>query len=413
MPLERRIIVAKDDGLKSSAAAAAKEKRKICAHCRRPSKVCICPSLPSTPLAFHRCQVIVLQHPHESRRKNRSMPLVQLCVKGAAEDTDALSWGGKPSKKKQRFTTGSTMTCTGNSRKAAAAAAAAANEKCVDNERVTANIVPISCTSTCVSAGATDSKDFNLRTVVHRRLGDEVDQSIMEIINDPSRDVMLIFPGPDAVSLEDGLKMIENRRKKRAKKAIEQRKYPQQQQGEAESHRSNDSIVVLFLDATWKYAKEMERANTNGNWWPKDIIRVQISPEQGVNDDGKKKKSSKSDIVNAAASLTGSGAREAGVPIGFKPRRFTIRTPPSSAHLSTAECIAWVVSSIEDDPSIYDQLMKPLDLMVQRWKSFSPDTRGGGNGFLEGDGAMDGGHEKDTGKHCGKRRGKKGKGRCR
>ena len=58
----------------------------------------------------------------------------------------------------------------------------------------------------------------------------------------------------------------------------------------------------------------------------------------------------------------------------FVPRRFDIRTPPSAKHLSTAECLAWTVSRVEGTPSIYDTVMKPLDLMVQQWHSFS-DTK--------------------------------------
>ena len=50
------------------------------------------------------------------------------------------------------------------------------------------------------------------------------------------------------------------------------------------------------------------------------------------------------------------------------PRRFDIRTPPSPCHLSTAECLAWVVARVEDDPTLYDTFMKPLDCMVQKWR---------------------------------------------
>ena len=45
--------------------------------------------------------------------------------------------------------------------------------------------------------------------------------------------------------------------------------------------------------------------------------------------------------------------------------------PPTSNHLSTAECIAWVLSAIERKPHIYEVLMGPLDLMVEKWRSFS------------------------------------------
>lgn len=61
----------------------------------------------------------------------------------------------------------------------------------------------------------------------------------------------------------------------------------------------------------------------------------------------------------------------------FKPRRFDIRTPPTDQHLSTAECLAFVLSRIEEDNKhtiIYDTIMRPLDLMVQQWHSFSDRT---------------------------------------
>ena len=58
-----------------------------------------------------------------------------------------------------------------------------------------------------------------------------------------------------------------------------------------------------------------------------------------------------------------------------KQRRFEIRAPPSQNQKSTAECLAWVVSRVEqqgDDNgnnggtnNIYETVMKPLDLMVR------------------------------------------------
>jgi hypothetical protein len=53
------------------------------------------------------------------------------------------------------------------------------------------------------------------------------------------------------------------------------------------------------------------------------------------------------------------------------PRRFDIRTPLSDEHLSTAECLAWAVAQVEGNQESYDIIMKPLDLMVRQWHSFS------------------------------------------
>jgi hypothetical protein len=85
----------------------------------------------------------------------------------------------------------------------------------------------------------------------------------------------------------------------------------------------------------------MDRANVQNNCYPKHMLRVQLS-EQDFDS-------------------------------SFKPRRFDIRTPPTDQHLSTAECLALVLSRIEHDEHriIYDTIMKPLDLMVRQWHSFS------------------------------------------
>ena len=301
------------------------------------------------------------------------MPLISLCVKGAANDDEALSWGRKPANKKTRTSS-------------------------LPEEKPQAGY---------------GSDDFHMRTIVHRRLGDEVDPTIMNIINDPNRDVIVLFPSDDAVTLEEGMKEIERRRIERGKKA--------EQGNECTSTGNSDEcnadekiqqkIVVMFLDATWKYALEMEKANTKGKYWPKNIIRVKLSPPktQGQGIDGGKD----GDQEDADRSISKSGPGDRTVssdfPIDFKPERFNIRTPPSSGHLSTAECLAWVCAKIEDDPSIYEILMRPLDFMVEKWKSFSPDGRGRGkSNFLDGDGDFGGGGNQVNDKRDGKMSGRGG-----
>jgi len=266
------------------------------------------------------------------------MPLINLCVDGAADDEEALSWGRKAAKKKART---------------------------VPPEKP-------------LFSGAAD--DFHIRTIVHRRLGDEVDPGIMAIINDPHRDILVLFPSDDAVSLDEGMKEIERRRKERGEKAEQVNANAGTNDGVDENKQ--EKIVVMFLDATWKYAQEMERANTKGNWWPKNIIRVKLSPPS------QSEKAEEGE--EGVAPNTDSGDTTAtNVPIDFKPQRFNIRTPPSSGHLSTAECLAWVCAAIEDDPLIYETLMRPIDFMVEKWKSFSPDGRGRGkSNFLDGDGVF-------------------------
>jgi len=116
----------------------------------------------------------------------------------------------------------------------------------------------------------------------------------------------------------------------------------------------------------------MNTKNTTRNLWPKDIIRVKLlSPNSSTS------KPQNKDKTEPPASSS-----PADHPTVFVPKRFDIRTPPSDQHLSTAECLAWVVSVIEDSPEVYETLMKPLDYMVQKWHSFSQedDIKGGGRG---------------------------------
>lgn len=299
------------------------------------------------------------------------MPLISLCVKGAANDEEALSWGRKPAKKKARTS---------------------------------------SPTEEKPQAGH-GLDDFHMRTIVHRRLGDEVDPTIMDIINDPNRDVMVLFPSDDAMTLEEGMKEIEKRRTEREEKAEQTNKCGVDGGGDK---KMQEKIVVMFLDATWKYAQEMERANTKGEYWPRNIIRVKLSPPmQGQGSNKGKEGELEGDKAETSKSKPGDKSTSSKhFPMEFKAERFNIRTPPSSGHLSTAECLAWVCAVIEDDPSIYELLMRPLDFMVEKWKSFSPDGRGRGkNNFLEGDGVFGGGHQEDEKNRNGRRRNGRGGGK--
>jgi hypothetical protein len=50
-----------------------------------------------------------------------------------------------------------------------------------------------------------------------------------------------------------------------------------------------------------------------------------------------------------------------------RPRRFEIRTPLSDDHWCTAEAIAHTLAEIEQRRDIFETIMKPLDLVVERW----------------------------------------------
>lgn len=114
-------------------------------------------------------------------------------------------------------------------------------------------------------------------------------------------------------------------------------------------HDPSIRLLACIHSLTHKqYAKEMDRANTKHHVYPANLQRVQLTERDDLQP-----------ILRQKA------------------RRFDIRAPPSPCHLSTAECLAWVVACVEEDPALYDALMKPLDLMVHKWRSFSNAGKNG------------------------------------
>ena len=254
-----------------------KKTRAVCTRCQFPKeRACICQALPDTPLStlFRRCRVIVLQHPHELRRKNRSLPLVELAL------------FGKHQKEHQ----------------------------------------------------TKSEDDFVMKTIVGRRIGDKSDQAVMKLLNDPEEVAVLVFPHLEAMDLEDGLALAESR--------IKGNSSSEDDEGKKDIDSLDKKINLIFIDASWKHAKEMENKSQEVGGWPKNLIRVQLTPS----------------TENAKATSKNSE------PV-YLERRFQIRAPPSPDHLSTAECLAWIVSRVEENPEIYEGIMKVLDYMVELWRS--------------------------------------------
>eukprot|EP00980_Cylindrotheca_fusiformis_P029236 scaffold22766_cov131-Cylindrotheca_fusiformis.AAC.2 len=227
-----------------------KPGRKICSRCQRPAqRACICAALPPEPILLENCNIVVLQHPHELKLKNRSVPLLELCL----------------------------------------------HEKSLD---------------LCVG----------------RKLREDILPSKIRSLLEPPNLPILLFPDtktePGTVSLSD------------AKSIVKKEFTP------------GRKIVLIGIDATWKYAQEMHRANLEERLYPPHLIRVSLQADD--------------------------------FPEDWTVGRFNIRTTPqaggaSKSFMSTAECIAWAVSELggeQNYPELYSILMKPLDLMVQKWNSF-------------------------------------------
>lgn len=255
-------------------------RRSVCRRCERPLVTCLCASLPERPLTLKRCHCLVLQHPHELQRKNRSLPLVQLCL-----DSSSLT------------------------------------------------------------------------VLVSRRLynnQEERDPAVLQLLeklqqqrdDDDEHLLWLIYPHPDAIPLRQAIQQL-----------------PPPPPPPTTSYYNNDNnnnhqkVTLLFLDATWKYSQEMDRYHEARDMYPDHMLRVKLDS---------------TDISNLTIK-----------------RRFAIRTPKSDEHLSTAECLAYTISRIEgeekvnasscgfDGSSIYQTIMKPLDCMVEQWKSFQQRDKQG------------------------------------
>jgi hypothetical protein len=160
------------------------------------------------------------------------------------------------------------------------------------------------------------------------------------------RPVWLVSPHPQAVSLREALAAW------RGQQRQQQQPQPQPQETTTASggdpfHPANNNnnkappplLTIIFLDATWKFARQMEKASV----FPPHTQRVQLTPAHDL---------------QSLPQL----------------QRFDIRTPPSPAHLCSAECLALVVSRVEERPALYESLMRPLDFMVAQWHSFRTST---------------------------------------
>jgi DTW domain-containing protein YfiP len=326
-----------------------KQKRSICLRCDRP--LCICSALPVVPINLQHCHIIVLQHPHETKTKNSSLPLIKLCFDSSSVTIISGRRFGSPSlmdiirsklsqqQQRQRQQQHNTQEQP-------------IQEK--GNEIIGNTIVPDNETNISVSRVATTTNG-----------NDDVDFDVNANAQEQDLVIWLVFPTDDAISLSHAID-----------EECHKRQQPLQHDMDTTNSRTNVSssdttnvvspLFIVFLDATWKYAREMDRSNIQHGQYPPTMQRVQLSEFGTTN---------------------------------FIPRRFErIRTPISDQHLSTAECIAHVVQMVESkmhqhfvqqlintknpdkcneidshqehNQSIFDVIMKPLDLMVQQCSSF-------------------------------------------
>jgi DTW domain-containing protein YfiP len=186
---------------------------------------------------------------------------------------------------------------------------------------------------------------LSLELCVGRRLGDQIPSTTQDLLRPPHLPI-LIFPKlPEECN--DPSKTVFNLAEIQDKISEwrgQTRHTPSQET--TLSGTVTPKVVLIVLDATWKYAKEMHRANDK--YYPSHMLRMSLDGNEDL-------------------------------PRDFQPRRFELRTTPNSdettAWMSTAECVAWIVSRLENRPSIYDVTVQVLDAAVEQHRSFIANNK--------------------------------------
>ena len=293
-------------------------KRCICPTCQRPlPATCICVALPKVKLSLMHTYCIILQHPNESKQhQNCTLPFIEHCV----DSKSYLKIIGR------RFPT-------------------------LPSSNVNSAI--------CSPEILPSNEDNKLAYIHCMNSVEHAHQTTTQIWLLSSNDT-----DGTSITLTQGLQEWEAQ-KLHCDRTM-QAKHP--------------NIILIALDATWKYANEMDRANVKYGCYPtKTMRRVRLT---SVDFHHPLFQPQSSSLTSQSQPHTGN------VMTRPKYNRFTIRTPPRSktpsstntaddentecnnlVHLSTAECLAYVLARIEQNDDIYHTVMKPLDLMVEQWQS--------------------------------------------
>jgi DTW domain-containing protein YfiP len=377
-------------------------KRAICPTCDRPTpRACICAALPTKPIHLEHCTVLVLQHPHEARVKNRSLPLMELCL-----DPRSI------------------QVITGRR---------------LGDQNVTPEIKRLLSRPHVMLLYPAKDEETSRKVV-------DFSQTLDRIREQRRR----------RRRQQQHYEQQRNNQYKSEGSNSNNNESSSSSSSLSSSSNNDDKITVIFLDATWTFASQMHRANLKENQYPEHMLYVSLTPtlqqpkNEGLSllssptlkpyDDETSRHNhvvsttrsgrdadsstnertttttttitttsrtgdSSSDSASAAVATAEKHGPRAQQP-SFVPRRFAhVRTPPNDDSLSTAECIAWVISAIEEtfsekaqlpqqqqqqdvipttntiptattSESIYDTLMKPLDLMNEQWKSFTENHGG-------------------------------------
>jgi len=348
-----------------------KKKRKLCDRCHRPvPQTCLCEFLPATPITLNAAEVVVLQHPLELKNhkaaSHRSLPLLELCLDpssltlttGRRFGTESLGtenrsklWGGE-------------------------------TETAINTSYIPVLVFPRIAVAE-LEDSATKHAEYREDESTVLSLGGLLELWKRETTNvieeeDPSchqQSTKSTNPVGVGVAVDDETKT----------------KVKKQQ---------HKKILLLVLDATWKHAREMHLANIRAHEYPPHMLRLALEPEDFARGGG---------FVPGRFRLRGKASKT-----GYKQQQQQQQSSKSKKRnhgdidesqigetwMSTAECIAWILSNLEgsssssssnnaEDPneeregrkegskelSLYEILMKPLDAMVAKWNSYRNNNK--------------------------------------
>lgn len=220
----------------------------------------------------------------------------------------------------------------------------------------------------------------SLHLCVGRRLGDDLDLQIRNKLHDVKHyQPVLVFPklNTDVVRNDgDGDSATDKKTIHSLTSLVEQLKLDREVQVKDESLAATQpprKVLLLVLDATWKYAREMHMANQKYRQYPSHMLQVALAPE-----DLDPQYQSRRFEIRGKVSATGG-------------KKAAHQEDTSATWMCTAECVSLIVSRIEDQlgrlssnypatmsaEMMHESLMQPLDAMVAKWREYlnSPKTR--------------------------------------
>ena len=434
-------------------------RRSVCARCSRPKpQTCICASLPDSLIYLDKVEIVILQHPLEIKNHkstaNRSVPLLELCLHPSSLHLLHGRRFGTESLGEELYTKLHHRGTTHDEFQEYIPVLVFPKlnmEQC-SNRNSNSNVQRHHHRHQQQYRQGRGERDDNIDKKKDQKENDDEDNSRKNTNSDSNE--TRYYREEDAIvySLKELLHKLKQDGDKEEKSKNEMNEptivFSKQKM-------KKRKILLLVLDATWKHAREMHKANIRLHQYPLHMLRLHLTKEDFTTNHAppnnghvtnkfrpgrfqlrgkastkgyniKKGNSSNTNNSNNKNNKRKKGNQR-------KEKDADDEEPLDGTWMSTAECIAWIVSEIEENEdrihqdqqqqryatnsdntnevldypeqcnqnqqyevinnnyqqqqqhqeqqqkvqqqqssslSLYEILMKPLDAMVMKWKSF-------------------------------------------